>query len=162
MIRHPLTSNRTDTRFPYTPLFLSSVYVAVGVRQVADLAVNLAGAGPQGQRAMQVFQCQLGAAIRTVDIGDADVGVGGKRRVLKRAGVLLDRLGRLAAHAIHVAEGEAELVQAWVHPRRAFAGIARVLVRLGIARVLEVANLRPADTGLGAREPGIGAQRLVE
>src|SRR3546814_1847808 len=78
---------------------------------------------------------QLGAAIRTVDIGDADVGVGGKRRVLKRAGVLLDRLGRLAAHAIHVAEGEAELVQAWVHPRRAFAGIARVLVRLGIARV---------------------------
>src|SRR3546814_13314628 len=51
---------------------------------------------------------------------------------------------------------------AWVHPRRSFAGIARVLVRLGIARVLEVANLRPADTGLGAREPGIGAQRLVE
>src|SRR3546814_4892331 len=59
------------------------------------------------------------AAIRTVDIGDADVGVGGKRRVLKRAGVLLDRLGRLAAHAIHVAEGEAELVQAWVQIGRA-------------------------------------------
>src|SRR3546814_19017031 len=51
---------------------------------------------------------------------------------------------------------------AWVHPRRSFAGIARVLVRLGIARVLEVANPRPADAGLRAREPGIGAQRLVE
>src|SRR3546814_14593405 len=70
-------------------------------------------------------------------------------------------LGRLAAHAIHIAEGEAELVQAWVHPRRAFAVIARVLVRLGIARVLEVANLRPADTCPDARRTGHGAPILV-
>src|SRR3546814_12928494 len=71
------------------------VDVAVGVLQVADLAVNLAVAGPQGPRALQVFQCQLGAAIGTVDIGYAAAGVGGERSGIKRAGCWLRGLGRL-------------------------------------------------------------------
>src|SRR3546814_12314084 len=153
MLRRPPRFTRTYTLLPYTTLFRSAigldriVDVAVGVLQVADLAVNLAVAGPQGQRALQVFQCQLGAAIRTVDIGYADVGVGGERRVLKRAGVLLDRLGRLAAHAIHIAASEDELLQAWVHPRRPVAGIRRVLVRHGISHLPRSAHSRPANPG---------------
>src|SRR5690606_39341771 len=56
------------------------VEVPAGVLLVADLAIGIAIARAQRQRAPQVFQRQVGAAIAAVDAGDADVRVGGEDR----------------------------------------------------------------------------------